>query len=545
MTSRPDGPPVIAALSLGRSNLAIGLAIFLVAAAARIAHLDAPPFYDEFYHLLAAASWVEDGSFRILDGAYTRAPLYTILTGWTFTLAGDESVVAARAPNVILGAALAAAAVVWTRTVAGALAGWIVALCVVFWPSGIQLSQTVRFYALHGMLFFIGAVAIYDLCRPQIGPLRRALMLVLALGAFWLAYQFQVSTAVGALAIALWMVVFVILPGILAHPRRNAILAAGAVAAAGALVALFAAGTIQSHWATYTTAPWGRDLTAYHRVLRETYPLLWPITPVLAIFAVRATPRPAWFCLVMVAVALVLHSFAGVQNLRYVYYISPFLFALWGMGLQAVLPDLASALRRALSGALGVVATPASVTAVLVLAGLFAFGTNAAVTRSVKLMLGSVAPPLHDLQAWWPARAPVARVVDAGGIVVATNDLAATYYLGGFDVVFSQNWLPGMDYREFAIDPRTGRPLVSEAASLAAIIQSYPKGAFLAPLEWWAHWPSTNSVPRFLRSMTAENVELAFELAGPVWILHWTTSSLPAGQRYDEIRDIVGRPAAP
>jgi len=97
------------------------------------------------------------------------------------------------------------AAVVLQLTSFG-LAGWIVALCVVFWPSGIQLSQTVRFYALHGMLFFIGAVAIYDLCRPQIGPLRRALMLVLALGAFWLAYQFQVSTAVGALAIALWMV---------------------------------------------------------------------------------------------------------------------------------------------------------------------------------------------------------------------------------------------------------------------------------------------------------------------------------------------------
>jgi len=545
MISRPGEPTTTSALTLGLSNLVIGVAVFVIVVVTRIAHLDAPPTYDELYHILAASSWIEDNSFRVLDGEYTRAPLYTILTGRTFELVGEESVVAARAPNVILGAALAAAAAVWTRSVAGAIAGWIVALCVVFWPSGIHLAQIVRFYALHGLLFFVGAVAIYDLCRPGLTRLRRALTLVLGLAAFWLGYQFQVSTAVGVLAISIWMVSFVVLPEVLAHPRRKEILAAGTIAGLILIVVLFANGTIQSLWAKYNISPWGRDVTAYHRVLRETYPLLWPVTPLLAIFAVRASPRPAWFCLSIVVVGLLLHSFAGVQNIRYIYYFSPFLFALWGIGLQAVVPGLLSSLRSALLGALGPFATPATASIVLVVVGLFALGANAAATRSVKLMLGAVAPPMYQAHAWWPASEHVARAVDDGAVVVATNELAAIYYLGGFNVVFSRNWHPSMDEREFALDPRTGRPLVSEVDSLAALVQSYPRGVFLASHEWWSGWPSSNSVPALLRAFETDNVDIFLERSGPVWILHWTAWDLPEGDRYDDIRETVGGRAPP
>ena len=240
------------------------------------------------------------------------------------------------------------------------------------------------------------------------------------------------------------------------------------------------------------------------------------------------------------AFGLVVHSFSGVANLRHVYYLSPFLFALWAIGLQAVLPTVLDQLRRAAPAVSGASKAPRVVSASIVAACLFAVLANAAATRSIELMLGYMAPPFHANTDWSDARQPIREYAEQGALLVVTDDLAAIYYLGGFDVVFSKNWYPGMNEMEFARDPRTGRPLISRVESLAELVQAYPQGVFVAPEDWWSEWPRSNDLTAFLGAFDAPNVDWSVEQAGSVPILHWRTEVLPNSESVRRVRKLVG-----
>ncbi|MDO6587043.1 hypothetical protein Q4543_16130 [Salipiger sp. 1_MG-2023] len=495
--------------------------VLLAAVFGRLGHLQAAPGYDELYHILAAQSWLEDGSLRLYQGSYERTPLYTALIGWMFSLAGEPSLVMARLPSVVFGALTAAGAALWSRRVGGPAVGWIVALFLLFWPSGIQLSQTIRFYTLHGMLFFIGAIAVYQLFEPGQKTPARLGLIGLALAALWFANQFQDSTLVGVLALAIWIAGFVALPRILQHKQRVAILVVLTGLLLAAVTVAFSSGMLASIWEKYTISPWGRDITAYHRVFSRFYPAIWSLTPFLAILALRSFPRPAGFCVTLVVVGLIVHSFAGVQNQRYVYYISPFMFTLWAMGLLVLVPALADMLRRALSGLPRPFSDGRAMRGILVLAAGFAVLTQDALPLSVKLMMGRVAVPLTRVADWSDARPAVEALVEDGALIVVNNELSALYYLGGFDVVFSNNWLPEMNETEFARDPRTGRPLISDPESLRALVRAYPDGAFVVSGEWWKQWTKNNSIGALLQAFDVPGVSLTTQSAGPVWILHW------------------------
>lgn len=512
--------------TLSRSTLdtvAFGFLCFVATFVTRLAHLDAPPVYDELYHILAAQSWQEDGSLSIYQGSYERTPLYTFLTAWMFGLAGGTDLVMARLPNVVFGVLLATGAALWTRALAGRGAGWIVAALVLFWPSGIHLSQIVRFYALHGVLFFVGAIAVYELFRPDSGPMRRWAMLVLAAAALWLAKQFQDSTLVGVLALAVWVVACVGLPLARRHGRaREYKLAIAALFVLG-LAVTGLSGMLGAFWDKYTMSPWGMDITLYHRVFSRFYPLLWPLTPVLGIAALCVFPRPAGFCVTLVAIGLVIHSFAGVQNIRYFYYLTPFLFALWAMGLCALLPFCIRMTRKAFAALPEPFNRSWPSRIVILFAVAFAILSQDAVSGAIKLMIGKPGAPFVQFHDWSAARTEVQRHARNGALVVATNELSAIHYLGGFDVVFSNNWIPEMNYEEFARDPRTGRPLISDTRSLGRLVDIYPEGIFIASIEWWSQWPRNNSVGRFMQAFEAPGVTTGMERVGPLWILHWTS----------------------
>ncbi len=48
--------------------------------------LEYPPWWAEIYHILAARSWMANGSLAIADGEYSRASLFTISLGYLFPL---------------------------------------------------------------------------------------------------------------------------------------------------------------------------------------------------------------------------------------------------------------------------------------------------------------------------------------------------------------------------------------------------------------------------------------------------------------------------
>ncbi|KAA8606538.1 hypothetical protein AL036_14055 [Salipiger aestuarii] len=495
--------------------------VLLAAVLGRVGHLYADPSYDELYHILAAQSWLTDGSLRLHQGSYERTPIFTALTGWMFWLAGEPNLAMARLPGVLFGSLGAAAAALWSRQVAGPAVGWIVAFFVVFWPSGIQLSQTIRFYTLHGLLFFVAAVAVYQLFAPRRKAATRLALTLVALTAVLSAKLFQDSTLVGVLGLAIWAAGFVALPILLRLRYRMVILVILSALLLAAVAAAFASGMLASIWAKYTISPWGRDVTAYHRVFSRFYPAVWSLTPLLAILALRSFPRPAAFCTTLVVVGLIVHSFAGVQNVRYIYYLTPFLFTLWAMGLAVLVPALARMMQRALRGFRGPLGHGRAPQFALAFIACFALVTQDAIPASVKLMLGRFAVPLARVADWSEARPQVERLVDDGALIVTNDDLSALYYLGGFDVVFSNNWLPEMNNTEFARDPRTGRPLISDPASLRALVRAYPHGAFVVSVEWWKQWPKNNSIGALLQAFDVPGVSLSTQRAGPVWILRW------------------------
>ena len=183
-----------------------------LALAVRLPGLDNATIFDELYHLLAAQGWLAEGQLRIADGTYNRTSLFTIFLAQWLGVFG-ESVVVARLPSLIVGVALVVLVFLWTRTVAGTLAAVLAALLLAFDPENVQISQFARFYALHALFFWLGAVGTYRLVTsppPALG--RAALLTAGVLLCFGVSLYLQVTTLIGLLGVAVWSVLALGLP---------------------------------------------------------------------------------------------------------------------------------------------------------------------------------------------------------------------------------------------------------------------------------------------------------------------------------------------
>lgn len=210
--------------------------IAVIALALRLAHLQsATPVYDEFYHLLAAQSLLLDGSFSVAAGEYLRASLFTRLVAMSLSVFGD-GLAAGRVPAVLAGTLWVVAVFAWTRHVAGSGAAWAAGLLLAFDPGAIHLSQWVRFYTLHGLLVWLGAISVYRLFSGPLSPTRAALIAAGGLTAFMLGLALLPSALIAAVAVAVWAGA-VSLPRLYRAVTRNPklwwLVGAGAVIAIG------------------------------------------------------------------------------------------------------------------------------------------------------------------------------------------------------------------------------------------------------------------------------------------------------------------------
>ncbi|MEM7710704.1 MAG: hypothetical protein AAF264_08145, partial [Pseudomonadota bacterium] len=140
----------------------LGATLALLAALVfRLGLMTAAPEFDELYHVLAARSLNEVGELAILDGAYTRANLYTRGVAAIMALQGDDGLTTARLLSLAFGCFLPALVFLWVRSIAGNLTAGIAATFAVLWPQGILEAQFVRFYAPHVFFFFVGAASIW------------------------------------------------------------------------------------------------------------------------------------------------------------------------------------------------------------------------------------------------------------------------------------------------------------------------------------------------------------------------------------------------
>jgi hypothetical protein len=479
------------------SRWAASMILFCLAVLVRLVDLDQLARFDELYTLPAAQNMMREGVPRIANGIYDRAELFTMLLAGWFRLAGD-SLVMARLPSVLFGSLLAVTVFWWADAVAGRAAAWISGLFVALASLSIEMSQFARFYTLHALAFWLGAIGVYALATG--GWASKGRQVAVAIGSalcLLLAMHLQILTLIGGVGLGLWLTGFVlwrlltdqrtkrywpwILLGVLAL-----MLALGAIAAlAGDVIAALFAQYLET---PLTVIHHRGEIWFYHLRLIEHYPTLWPIFPFLAIFAVAARPKPSIFALCVFGVAFALVSFGGQRSWRYLYFAMPFLFVVWGVALASVW----YALRDLFLSAVGRVLTPVPfrlrpLCTWTLIVGSFAFLllANGSPARTLLRPLGVRLG--EGLSAGWPDVVPqLESWVRDANVVLTSHELHMLHYLGRADILISKERLAEFSEAEFARDPRTGVPTVSEAESLALIMSCYSNGVIVAEtLKGW------------------------------------------------------------
>ena len=509
--------------------------VFLVALGIRLAHFEHEPITDELYHLLAADSWATDGSLDIADGEYTRSWAFTKMIGIVHQ-ATDGSLDAIRVTCIVFGALLVAAVFAWTATYVGITEGAIAATLLAILPGAIFLSQYIRFYSLHALLFFLIAWCAWAFVYATSARHRlfaAAAFLPLAL----FATHLQVTTLVGIAGIALWAFLLRLdwLLSLVPDTRQRIIVVAAflLVVAVGAFVTR---DTIATLIETYRgSALWNSSDSPlyYHNRYRDDLGVLWALAPAAAVVALLARPAAAFYCLCIFSVAFVVQSFGGMRSERFMFYAQPFFLIVWGIAAAAAGRTLSTALRQAL-------ATPAMsrVPAARYLPGLlltvvagFALLTMPAFETFAKMTMGRTTRPAEYWDRYrtnWQDAAPhIRKLTDAADVTVASQPLHALYYLGDVDAAPNATMLS--DFAPADVDaamyPIIGRPVFRDGDSMQQLIACNDRGVVIVQEPAWRN---PTRVPDGISDVIETYLE-AYELPVKSDLLVYTWTSRPAG----------------
>jgi hypothetical protein len=351
VSDRPNETPDLRRYPVPMLWTALGS--FAVALVVRLVAGVVPPLHpDEPWHLLAAHSWLQDGTLRIDIGAYTRTDLLTILVAWFMGLFG-ETFAAGRFPSSIAGAALIAAVFAWTYRQSGRLAAWFAAGLFCFLELAVEVSALMRFSAPQALLLWIGSAVLYQLTGTA--AFRQRSMIGLGFAVFCLAgaLYLQRTTAVALVPLGLWLACdLVYRSGLWRRFHRRQIMMGSALA----VVIVLAIGLLSSLplfselISTYREVRiWNEansnNVLFYHRDFMRDAPLLWALSPVATILAWGHRGRAASFCAAMWFASIVLLSFGGVKADRYIFFAVPYLCALWGLAVASIASLIGSNVR--------------------------------------------------------------------------------------------------------------------------------------------------------------------------------------------------------
>ncbi len=474
------------------------VAVGLLAVVVRSFHTEHVPQYDELYHFLAARSWATEGTLAINDGVYNRFAYFTILTGWMFERFG-VSLTVARILPIAAGSFLVLSLFLWTRSVAGRAAAWAAALLICFSPNAIVLSQFIRPYSLQSLLFFWGAIGIYALVSAQgVWGWRRASLLLCSAGSLYLALLSQLTTLIGLVGLSAWLLI-ILGPAwarrIQRLPHYRATVAVVLILAIAGGIAVVQSAMIQHLLEVAMNRPlWaqGSKFDLYHWILLKSYPTFWSLLPLTLLYPIARNGRPALFCCSVFTVSLLLHLPFPVRGERYIAYLMPFLFALWGMVVAEMLPRVRSVASAAVARVLPAARLPElagrSIQWLLVgLSVLFLVVSNPAFRNAAKVVVRGPLQVHPQYGVDWAAAREVLRpLTQDADVVVTTNALSALYHLNRFDIEFSASHLHEVETgEEFSVDHRTGRPVISKLQSLRKLMMCYPKGLVIAEAWTW------------------------------------------------------------
>lgn len=485
--------------------------------------IDHLPVGDEMFHILSAQSWALDGSLSIADGIYNRAALFTKSIGVMFTLFGD-SLVIARLPALIFGILWVLILYVWVDKHAGRLAAWIAAVLFCLAPHAIELSLYSRMYTVQGVTFLLGAIMAFSIATHDYPPGKKLLMLAGIIACFSLAVHLHEVTLVGLVALITALVVdYSVQHRQFFTNKKSLSLAILFLLVLMAVVFIFLYlywESLNPYWQKYVTpalANQDSDVRYYHKLMIDSYPVLWSLLPLAAIVAIYTKPRVGLFCVTLFIVIFLLHTIAGRKAERYIYYGLPFLFTIWGIAVAVIIPYLNSLLND-MSHSLRTNYFPVAKASQfdLVFKSLFAFivvifmlsGSNSFL-RTVNIWQGESYYFGTKLSNWEKAVPGLKTLIADAPVVITTNFPKTLYYFDRFDVAFSPVIVADVLHgQEGAIDPRNGRPAIGTIDSLQQVFDKYPHGIFVGEKsEWRNRFRMTEEAADFIETH-ARQVEL-------------------------------------
>lgn len=487
-----------------------------------------PLFWDEYYHLLAARSWAENGTLTVGEGAYTRGAWLSIMVGWLFRTFG-ESVSVARLPGVMALSLWALTVFVWVRAVAGRTAAWLAALSFCLSPLVLINTVMVRFYGMAGLLFWLGCVAIFLAQGRRRFLAERAFLVVASLILLWACLRITPPAKLWVACLALWLAGVAVVEGVQSR-RRVMILGGGSALLVLLGIWAYWSGWLPEMWGYFRRVPaWGMgrggDLRWYEHLIRQDYPAFWTLLPVAAILAVVRRPLAGTMCTVGFGAGLVLLSLSGSKGERFILPLLPFFFVLWGIAIAELIPGLRSRILALLS--LTPLRDPNPTTLRLgghvLLAGVLVFAllmtpgfsrVRHVLTREARSLdrvpQGRAASPA----AWEEVGRLLSPVLEEVDVVITANSLQTLYHVGSYDFAMRGTVIPELHPpEEFGMDLRTGRPAISALESLKQIMDRENHGLVFGERFRWRHpWEGfTDDVTDYILA-NMEEVPLPEEL---------------------------------
>jgi hypothetical protein len=486
-----------------RTSVVLGLALAILHGFLASIHIDHPPLYDEMYHMLAAESWRTSGELRILDGEYLRAVLFTKLVGLNASICGP-SLECARGISVAASVLLVFVVTVFSGIVMRPAVGFVAGLLLALNPAVITMSQFVRFYALHALVFFIFAAMVFALAAywRRLSIWQAFALAILTAVTLFFANHLQALTQVGLLGVILGAAT-VLAPDIIASLRRKhlwvslflvttvlAVLALGifAIDVDGKFQALRSAPL----WAQGREYEW----LHYHHMLKRWYPVLWPMMAILAVFSIAQWPRPSLYFLVAFVSGLVVLSIAGTKGERIIVHALPFLFIPMAAGIIIGIHLFIGFLRQRiqqLSGWRAGQPLIAPLVGAIALVSLVLFAINQPLARDVARMVTSPDSTKvferYGGVADWPAAADeIRKAINDYPVVLSSSGVKAAYYLGDFSFDLNSSVMAETDTgEEFGLDPRTGRQVISSMSSILRVIQECGPTLVIVDVQHFKH----------------------------------------------------------
>jgi 4-amino-4-deoxy-L-arabinose transferase-like glycosyltransferase len=505
------------------------IVLVALAVAVRLTYIDRNPHYDEMYHVLAAQSLIEDGSYTInQEGIYTRAPHFTHAVAIGMRLGGDN-LVAARIPALLASVIWVACVFWWLRGRCGPIAAWTAGLMMCFEPTMIFLGQFARFYSVHGLAIWLAFIAVWTIINPEATNRRRIVAVVGGALAVALAFSFQLTTFLGCVGIGAAAAVLLSPIPWRAVTRRGMAFTTGVAIAIVVLTVITAVILVMSgsvskaafmlSWSPEWNAEYRGDIRFYFDMFVDRFGFVWMLLPAAVLVALYGHFRRALFTTTVLSVTFLLHSLAGAKDLRYVAYSLPFIFVIWGLALAVALPALHRTTRHVLAQVLtGRAFDPwlgALSTIVVTACVLFAIYPIKSFNITQNMIVRQLAHGPFQSSGWHTSRDDLRALAEDADVIITSAGPKASYYFDDYDLEINYanygdsvaQWRYGDPDREAnpvqVIDWRLGRPNARDQEAVGLLIDEHDHGLIVIErVHWRTNWGVTPEIADCIEANT-------------------------------------------